>query len=189
MRKKEINRKRIIVLGFEGKNNKTESNYFSHFKPKNENYIIKKVSCGVTDPANMVKSIKAKRSDYDYKPREDLTFLFVDCDCDPLKQKLIDDLQRKQGKDLIIIKTNPCFELWLLNHFCKTTKEFKTNDELFKELCKYLKDYSKNNDYYSVLKDKTYIAISNSKHQISDPNCSSFTEVFKLIDIYITFKE
>ena len=64
-KKGKIERKRIIVLGFEGKNNKTESNYFSHFKPKNDRYILKSFSCGVTDPRNMIKSAKEKRKDYD----------------------------------------------------------------------------------------------------------------------------
>ena len=75
-------RKRIIVFGFEGKNNKTETNYFSHFKPTDDRYILKCISSGVTDPLGIINSIKKKRKDLDYNSREDLTFIFVDDDCD-----------------------------------------------------------------------------------------------------------
>ena len=78
MSKSGLKRKRIIVFGFEGKNNKTETNYFSHFKPYDSRYIFKFVSCGVTDPANMVSSIKTKRKEYDYNASEDITLLFID---------------------------------------------------------------------------------------------------------------
>ena len=189
MRKRAIERKRIIVLGFEGKNNKTESNYFSHFKPVSDKYIIKPFSCGVTDPIGMIKSAKAKRKDYDYNSKEDLTFLFIDCDCDENKKELIKQLQLKQGKDFFIIQSNPCFELWFLNHFCCSTKEYKNNDELIKDLCKYLQDYEKNKDYYLILKDKTNKAIINSRNQIEDDNCKSFTEVYSIIHKHITFKD
>jgi hypothetical protein len=187
-KKWKIERKRIIVLGFEGKNNKTESNYFSHFKPKSDRYILKSFSCGVTDPRNMIKSAKEKRKDYDYKVKEDLTFLFVDCDCDKSKSKLVDELQSKQEKDLIIIKSNPCFELWFLNHFCKTTKEYKNNNELIKDLHSYLQNYEKNKDYFLELKDKTNIAIGNSKYQLESAHCGSYTETYKIIDEQIIIK-
>ncbi len=52
--KSQFYRKRVIVFGFEGKNNKTEMNYFSHFKPKDDRYILKCLSCGVTDPVGMI---------------------------------------------------------------------------------------------------------------------------------------
>ena len=188
-KKGKIERKRIIVLGFEGKNNKTENNYFSHFKPKNDRYILKSFSCGVTDPRNMIKSAKEKRKDYDYKVKEDLTFLFVDCDCDESKRKLVDELQSKQEKGLIIIKSNPCFELWFLNHFCKTTKEFKDSSELIRELNNHLPNYEKNKDYYGVLKDKIEIAIKNSKDQLEVANSKSFTETYKVISQTIEPKD
>lgn len=189
MRKRAIERKRIMVFGFEGKNNKTESNYFSHFKPVSDKYIIKPFSCGVTDPVGMIKSVKNKRKDYDYNSKEDLTFLFVDCDCDESKIELIKELQLKQGKDFFIIQSNPCFELWFLNHFCCSTKEYRNNDEFFRDLCKFLQNYEKNKDYYPILKDKTSNAIVNSRYQMSGGNCKSFTKVFTIIDEFITTKD
>ena len=110
-------RKRIIVFGFEGKNNKTETNYFSHFKPIDDRYILKCISCGVTDPRGMINSIKNKRKDLDYNSREDLTFIFIDDDCNEEKRKIIKALKEKLSKDTVIVKSAPIFELWFLNHF------------------------------------------------------------------------
>lgn len=185
----KFKRKSIIVFGFEGKNNKTESNYFSHFKPKNDDYILKMFSCGVTDPANMIKSAKAKRKDLDYNPKEDLTFLFVDCDCDMKKSNLIDELQKKQGKDLTLIKSNPSFEVWFLNHFCNTTREFKNYNELEELLKKYLPKYQKTKDYFSILKSNLKSAIANSKKQLLNLPASTYTNVVILFETLLEIRK
>ena len=69
-------------------NNKTETHYFSHFKPKDSKYDLKCFATGVTATHGMINFTKAKRRDLDYNPRYDLTFIFVDCDCDENKIKL-----------------------------------------------------------------------------------------------------
>ncbi len=188
MRNKGIERKRIIVFGFEGKNNKTESNYFSHFKPKDSRYILKMFSCGKTDPQGMISSAKQKRKDYDYKSGEDLTFLFIDCDCNEEKKKFVKDIQSRQPKDILIITSNPCFELWFFNHFCKSTKEFSSSADLINDLNKFILNYSKNKDYYEFLKCKMAFAIENSRHQNDSTSCKSVTEVYKIIDTIICEK-
>ena len=66
--------KKIIFLSFEGKNNKTESNYFRHFKPSNENYILKTFSSGCTDVKNMINSSKRKAARYGFSAKD---FLFI----------------------------------------------------------------------------------------------------------------
>ena len=159
-----IKRKRIIVLSFEGKNNQTENNYFSHFCAFNSDYIVKSFSSGATDPKNMIKNTKMKRKKYDYKPSEDLTFIFMDIDNDKEKLALIKDLEKKQTKDTCIIISNPCFELRYLNHFVKTTR-LLTSTQLFTTLKKYIKNYKKNIDVYDELRDNRKEAILNSEFQ------------------------
>lgn len=181
-------RKRVIVFGFEGKNNKTETNYFSHFKPVDDRYILKCISCGVTDPVNMINSIKKKRKDLDYNYREDLTFIFVDEDCDKAKKETIDSLQAKLPKDIAIIRSKPCFELWFLNHFCETTKEYMSNDELIIDLKKFIVDYDKNKDYFEILKNHKDTAIKNSILQKDNKNCHTSTDVVKIVDKVIKYK-
>ena len=185
MSKFELKRKRIVVFGFEGKNNKTETNYFSHFEPKDSRYIFKFVSCGVTDPVNMLNSIKAKRKDYDYHASEDITLLFVDLDCDEAKKEKVKEIESKLNKDTLIIKSDPCFELWFLNHFCFSTKEYSSNKELINDLKKYIVDYQKNYDYFDLLEDKTETAVRNSKMQLANVDCKSKTDVPILFDTLI----
>lgn len=174
-------RKRVIVFAYEGKNNKTESQYFSHFSPTNNDYIIKAFPSGVTDPRNMVSTVKRKRSRFDYHASEDLTYIFMDGDCDKKKIDLINELKKKLPKDIKIILSNPCFEIWFLNHFALVGKEFLTNDEFFKELNKYIENYDKNKDYQPVLSGNLKTAIKNSNNQKSS-GCSSYTDVVDLFD-------
>ena len=177
MKIKPIKRKRIIVFAFEGKNNKTESQYFFHFKPKDNNYLLKQFPTGMTDPKGMVSSTKIKRKAYDYNPKEDLTFIFMDSD-NPGKLKQIKEIQTKLPKDIRIIITNPCFELWFLNHFIKTSKQFN-NVEVIEELKKFIPHYQKNLDVYHKIAGKLEIAIKNSVYQKSLKQ-SSTTDVVTL---------
>ena len=120
----KIYRKKVIVFGFEGKPNKTEINYFQHYKPVNDEYILKLVSSGYSDPVNIVKSIKEKRKDYDYNAkRGDLTYIFLDSDADANKEATINSIIAKLTTDTRIIVSSPCFEVWFLNHFILSTKE------------------------------------------------------------------
>ena len=174
-------RKKVIVFAYEGKNNKTESQYFSHFSPANNDFIIKAFPSGVTDPKNMVSTVKRKRSRFDYHASEDLTYIFMDGDCDKKKIELINELKKKLPKDIRIVLSNPCFELWFLNHFVSVGKEFLTNDEFFKELNKYIDNYDKNKDYKPVLSSSLKTAIKNSISQ-KTAGCLSYTDVVDLFE-------
>lgn len=176
---KKYERKKVIVFSYEGKNNKTEYQYFSHFSAHSDQYIIKPFSSGVTDPKNMVSATKKKRKKLDYNPKEDLTFIFMDGDCDKKKKALISDIRKSLPKDIRIIVSCPCFEIWFLNHFVFTGKEYRNNDELLKELDKHLKGYDKNIDYYSTLCPNTDAAIINSTKQKTNSSPSN-TEVVDL---------
>lgn len=182
-------RKRVIVFGFEGKNNKTEMNYFSHFKPKDDRYILKCLSSGVTDPKGMIDSIKNKRKDYDYNSREDLTFIFMDEDCDEAKRIKIDNLEKKISKDIVIVRSSPIFELWFLNHFCRTTKEYMSNSELIEDLNKFIVNYNKSQDYFELLKDKTDKALDNSAYQKKFGKDCTSTDVVDIVNKIVIFKE
>ena len=175
------NPKKVIVFAYEGKNNKTEKLYFSHFKPADDRYILKAFSSGVTDINNMIKSAKAKRNEYDYHSSEDLTYIFIDGDNDIDKLKLINEIKTKLPNDIHIIISNPTFEIWFLNHFVKTSKSMN-NDELIKELNKYLPNYQKNDDYFDNLDQRAEVAISNSNFQLELNSTNPFTDVVSLFN-------
>lgn len=74
-------------------------------------------------------------------------------------------------KNIEIIVNNPCLEFWLLLHFEATSKYFDTCEGAEKQLKKHLKDYEKNqkyytkpdNDIYLRLKPKLADALKNAK--------------------------
>ena len=177
-KKGEIKRKKIIVFAFEGKNNMTESNYFHHFISTSDDYIIKSFSCGCTDPKNMIDSTKKKRDRFDYNPKEDKTFIFIDEDSNTDKMNYIENRRNSLPKDISIIVSKPTFEIWFLNHFIKTTKCFKTN-KLLDELKKYIPNYEKNKDIHPIIRDKLEDAINNSLKQLNI-DYSSKTDVANL---------
>lgn len=181
-KRNEIQRKKLIVFGFEGKNNKTETIYFHHFVPCDNGFILKLVSCGVTDPKNMLDSIKQKRKRFDYNPREDRTYLFFDVDCRNDKKQLINELKCKLPKDIQFIVSEPTFEIWFINHFVNTTKTYRSNTELFEELEKYVPNYTKESDFYCIFENLIETAIKNSLFQENTSGCASHTDVYKLFN-------
>ncbi len=78
---------------------------------------------------------------------------------------------KQHYKNVIVIINNPCLEFWFLLHFEKTSKLFDTCTKVEIELKKYLKDYEKNQKYFTKQDNDIYIklkpflknAISNSE--------------------------
>lgn len=77
---------------------------------------------------------------------------------------------QKDYKHATVIINNPCLEFWFLLHFEKTSKLFETCGNVEKELKNYIKDYEKNQKYftkqdhdiYLKLRPKLKTALSNS---------------------------
>ena len=136
----------------------------------------------------MLSSIKQKRKNFDYKPKEDKTFLFIDIDCNMEKLKQVTEIKSKLPKDIVIVLSSPTFEVWFLNHFVFTVKSFRSNDELIKEINKHIPGYEKSNDVYSLLVSLFNAAIKNSEVQFKSGNNFCFTEVFTLLNKIICIK-
>ena len=157
-------RNKLIILGVEGKNNKTEKLYFSSFVRdlKGVNFVF---ACNKTDPEGIVKGtiIKAQKEDIDIE-YGDVAVTMFDVDADNYKSKQIKaakDLANKSKYKVSVITSNPCFEIWYLEHFKFSTKEFISSQNVKKEMCSIIKDYKESGDYYSLLKPLTKDAISN----------------------------
>lgn len=180
MSKKQLIPKKVIVFSYEGKNNKTEYTYFSHFIPSDADYILKPMSSGETDVVGMIKSTRKKRQKYGYSADRDLTYIFIDADADSTKRKLISNIKNKMPSDIRIIVSDPCFELWFLNHFIKTGKEYSSSKSLINELNKYIAGYAKTCDVYTKVFDKKDAAIANSLFQLGINPLKSNTEVVHL---------
>lgn len=188
--------KENILFEFEGKN-KTEEIYFRNFQKRGNPYNIKFAYGHDTDPIGMIKSL------INYMKREDINtengdkiYCVFDADIDINKQKRIDEaikLASVNGIEIII--SIPCFELWYRLHYSYTSKMYFSNKEIINDLKSYIPNYEKNMNIYNIIKDKTNIAIENSKklekEQIRDGkdiiniNCNPYTSVYKPVEYII----
>jgi hypothetical protein len=77
-------------------------------------------------------------------------------------------LEKASNQDIETVESYPCFEVWFLLHFIYTTRMFTNCKQVIEALRKYIKDYSKRQEYhlrknlYVELKSKLSDAIENS---------------------------
>jgi hypothetical protein len=140
----------------------TEKNYFNAMKedlrlPKTigvDVFQSNKVDCkGVVEEA--IKRAK----------KEGFKEIFVVFDHDN-QAKRDEAFRLAKTKNITVIFSSICFELWFLFHYKNSTKAFVSEAELEKELkkCLGMEGYEKNNfKHYSILKDKISTAKSNAE--------------------------
>ncbi|WP_017496701.1 RloB family protein [Flavobacterium sp. WG21] len=158
----------------------TEKNYFNALKedlglPKTiavNVFQSNKVDCkGVVEEA--IK--KAKREGFEE--------IFVVFDHDN-QAKRDEAFKLATDKNITVIFSSICFELWFIFHYKNSTKAFSSEAELEKELkkCIGMENYEKNNfKHYSILKDKLVTAKSNAeKIRSSVIDNNEGVEVFNL---------
>lgn len=109
-----------------------------------------------------------------------------------MREKYSKEKKEIKSKKITVIEINPCFELWFLLHYKKTTKYFKDCGDTIKCLkkislfSKYEKTqrYFEKKDFYKLLLDRLTGAINNSKwmnkrrKKHEHPKC----DVFKIIE-------
>lgn len=183
-------RKCIIAFNAEGKN-KTESIYLDNYKSRN--VILKNPSGNSTDPRNMFLELKKYCAEQDIrKEYGDRLYLFIDSDLNEDKMKVINTMKKDCDKfGVEIILSVPIFEVWFLNHFRYSAKEFKSGEDVIKELNKFIDGYKKGNNYYNILSNRTECAVERSikleKHHKDLDNdllsnkCNPYTGMYKVI--------
>lgn len=189
--------KENILFEFEG-DNKTEEIYFRNFQKRGNPYNIKFAYGHDTNPVGMVKSLISYMKKEDISTEnDDKIYCVFDADIDINKQKRIDEaikLASKNGIDVIM--SVPCFELWYRLHYSYTSKVYSSNKEIINDLKNYIPNYEKNINVYNIIKDKTDVAIENSKKLekqqikngkiISNVNCNPYTSVYKPVEYIIS---
>ena len=177
----------VILIVAEGEN-VTESQYFRHFLKPNSEYTIRMVAAKhVTDPGGMLETIQKKWHELDLDERKgDAAFIVVDLDCSDEKAKAIKAL-KQNSKGIQFIVSNPCFEVWFLLHFRYSTRSFINNNAVIRELKDYEPAYEKNMDIFSVIGDKTELALDRTiqlqkyyedlGYDWPSNNCNPFTDV------------
>jgi len=187
-------RRKIIIVGTEG-NNKTEEIYLRSLEKKQSRYHFIFADGNDTDAVNIVNNtIKKARTEGISNRNGDFAVSIFDLDIEKSKEKLY--LKAKviaDSKNVMLITSNPCFEIWFLEHFCFTTKPFNGSSNLIKELKKYIPDYSKNLSVFDVLYPRLKVALVNcerlDKHHLANRGdrqlqfCNPQTEVYKLVKL------
>lgn len=190
-------RKKIIVVGSEGKN-KTEELYLRYMERTQTKYHFVFATGNDTDPIRLVRSIakKIKEEDLSFKDG-DLAYCLFDLDLDKTKEpQMITAKSTAVQKNIQLITSNPCFEVWYIEHFGYTTKPFNSSAEVIRELKKYIPNYNKNTSNYDELFPLTKDAIKNCKrledhHQKNNYGTTSeysnpHTDVYKLIELLLS---
>lgn len=188
-------RKRIFVTA-EGRN-KTEKIYFHNFFVQNGCQFVYCAN-DASDPVRLVDHLvkdcceKGFRADLG-----DKAYCFIDHDISSVKDKQI--VKAKQiindaiGCKPKLIVSNPCFEVWLLCHYCYSTKNYNKSPDVEDELKKYIPKYEKTDPtIFEMTKDKIKDAINNAKRlekynidngeKIHTSTFCPSTEVYKAIE-------
>lgn len=189
-------RKKIIVVGTEG-TNKTEELYLRELEKKQGKYHFIFAPGNETDPVKIVRNTikKAKAEELSFK-NGDLAVSIFDLDLDLSKAAQLDQAKSlSQAKSICLVTSNPCFEIWYLEHFGYTSRQFNSNAELIRELKKHIPEYSKNKNCFEMLFPLTSAAVSNcmrldEHHKLNDTDgLSEFsnprTDVYKLVEIIL----
>lgn len=188
-------RKKIIVIGTEGKN-KTEVLYFRELEKKQNRYHCIFAQGNETDPVKIVRNTakKAKEEELSFK-EGDMAISVFDLDIDETKiSQLKEAKEDARKKNIIIITSNPCFEVWYLEHFGYTTKPFANSMSVVKEVEKNIPGYRKNTCDFELLYPRTEEAIKNCEkldmyhvdNNITDEFANPRTDMYKVVRAIIS---
>lgn len=189
-------RKKLVIIGTEGKN-KSEIIYLRNIERKQNKYHFIFDQGNETDPVKIVKNTdrRARQEAISIK-QGDMAVSIFDLDLDPAKEE-----QLKRAKELStskkvkLITSNPCFEIWYLEHFKYTTKPFVSSTAVIQYLEKFIPGYAKNTCDFEVLYPQTEKAIINC-HKLDEHHRKSHTkgveefdnprtDFYKLIEIIL----
>lgn len=193
-------RKKLIVVGTEG-NNKTEIQYLRNLEKDQKQYHFIFAQGNETDPVKIVNNTlkRSKQEKLKFKSG-DLAVSMFDLDLDESKIKQLKEAKEHSlNGNICIISSNPCFEIWYLEHFGYTSKAFNSSSELIRCLKKKIPGYHKNQCDYKLLQSHTDEAIMNCKrldeyHKKNGKN-SPFefnnprTDVYKLVEVILQKKK
>ena len=162
---KELIIRNVIKIYFNSL--ETEYNYFKEIKDKLENFKIIDLKLEIEKAQSKGGKSPLELLEYSVLNKNEKEETWIVFDKDDFE---IDSVITKANKcNIKPAFSNPCFELWFLNHFdyretFLSTKEcLKLTKEKFKKELK--KEYVKNEKWFKILEKKTETAVRNSKKQ------------------------
>lgn len=186
-------RKKIIVIGTEGQN-KTEVLYFRELEKKQDRYHCIFAKGNATDPINIVRNTVKKAREEELSSKDgDLAISVFDLDVDESKRAQLKVAKEDAlKKNIIIVTSNPCFEVWYLEHFGYTSKPFASSTAVIRELEKILPGYRKNACDIDSLYPRTEAAIKNCEmldmyhtdNNAIDELANPRTDMYKIVKLF-----
>ena len=171
-------RKKLIVVGTEGRN-KSEVTYLRNLERKHNKYHFIFVQSHETDPVKIVRNtgIRARQEQISTK-YGDLAVSIFDLDLDKTKEKQLQTAKSiAKQKHIKIFTSNPCFEIWYIEHFIYSTKPFTCSNAVIQELKSYMPRYAKNSCDFDTLYPKTENAIVNCRKLEEHHKKNGFTGI------------
>lgn len=158
------NRKKIILIGAEGKN-ETEKRYFTVFNQKQNTYRILFAKGNNTDPEAVLRDLLNNACQEEINvDNGDVLVCLIDVDFKNGREKQLRAMLKKSRKsNVCVYVSNPTFEIWYLLHFRYSTRQYSSNEELIKELNTYIPNYQKSLDIFETIFSKMDFAIKNAK--------------------------
>ncbi len=150
--------------------------------------------CGNVPKSVVNHAIKARKKRADSRSPINMPYEEVWCIMDveaPKPHTSLDEaVDKARANNLRVALSNPCFEYWYLLHFIKTSALMHTNNQLYKKLKKYIKDYEKaNSKTFTLIYPTTDKAIKRAKEIIIEKcygpdlrRCNPSTHVHLLVE-------
>ncbi|MEE1008006.1 MAG: RloB family protein [Agathobacter sp.] len=188
-RAKNRQRNKVILLMLENPSNKTEFTYFTSLQRDLKRVTLRPIKSKYSDPINMLNELKRKQE----ANEQDISkaYVVLDLDVNQNRINVISNLNKQDQK--IFIMSNPCFEIWYLNHKDYTTHFFESSSNVKKFISqdKYIPGYHESMDVYDLLSPYINDAILNSKKQVEygedlyswpSKDFNPRTDVYKLVE-------
>jgi hypothetical protein len=163
----------MVLIVCEGE--RTEPNYFramvDDLQLNTANIVVAKNTAGSSPKTIVEFALKEYGKEKEY----DRIYCIFDKDRHTTYDSALDRIRRarlEKGHSIIASTSVPCFEFWLLLHFCYTTKQYDAGSgsicaNVISDLKDYLPNYEKgDHNVYQATKQKLENAIANSKRVV-----------------------
>ena len=112
----QLNSKPVFYFASEGE--KTELQYLENLQQFYTEVVFKTIPLSHRDPKNLLLAMKRFITKGTYR-NEDFLLIFVDRDnWEEIDLKRLWEWERESPENRMVLFSNPCFELWLLRHYC-----------------------------------------------------------------------
>ncbi len=163
----------------------TEPNYFESLREAKRLANMKVIKGRGRIPlARLLQVAENEMLKLDWNPNLDQAWCIFDIEREGTHSDLEEIRAIAKQKKIYLGVSNPCFEYWFLLHFAKTGKPYMDANELIRDLYQHLPGYEKSQDHFSILKERTSLALQYSEElrSLSENNWDDFPNPSSTVD-------